>query len=203
MPVEETVSRPTAEQVLARAICLTHQLYRFNLETLWEDAGGKRAREELQIELRNWRADLEDDMFYPAATENEAARFAADLGEWTEEDIDEASFGVQAIPYMLWALQLIPELPAPGVQVEELPEIPNFESADDFIGSTSLRAEAELEAIYEEARALVTALPEDMDDEDEIMRAAAIIVRATSFEWLLGEFEDWDEAFTSDEFDEA
>lgn len=200
MPPEEIVSRPTAEQVLARAICLTHQLYRFNLETLWEDAGGKRAREELQIELRNWRADLEDDLFFPAATQNEAARFSADLGEWAEEDIDEASFGVQAIPYMLWALSLIDELPAAGEQLEELPEIPNFESADDLIGRTSVRSDEELELLLEEAHTLLGELPEDVEDEASIMRAAAIIVRVTSLEWLLGEFEDWDEAFQQDDF---
>lgn len=196
------VNPPTAEQVLARVVCLMHQLFRLNFEMSWAESSAPADRQAIKAEYNDWRETLEEDIFLPAASADEKRRLAADLGTWSEDDGISASFGMQAIPFLLWAIELLPELPEMGVAVDDIPPLEMLDDPEELVGDVSLRSRDELDAVLAEAQTVYEEM-EDPDTDEEAAACAAIVARTMTLEWLAGLFTNWDEAWEDEAADEV
>ncbi len=186
------LDRPTAEQALARIACLFLQILRMELELEFQEVAGTKEKAELREELEEFRESLQEDPFIAGATTEENRRIRADFGGWTEDDFIVSSFGMDALPPLLFAVQLIDELPPHEESIEEFDEaLSDFES---MIGKAKFRSWDEIEAARDEVEALVTAMPDEPETEEEEFKLAVLEARLAGLEWLAGEFTDWEEA---------
>ena len=193
---------PTAEQVLARVVCLMHQLFRLNFEMSWVEATAAEDRKAVKAEYNDWLEAMEDDQFLAAASANEKRRLAADLGTWSEDDGVSATFGLQSIPFLLWAIELVPDLPEIGMSIDEIPPLDVLDDPEELVGEVTLRPREEIDQILTEAQEIYEEM-EDPDTDEEAAYCASIVARTMTLEWLAGLFTDWDEAWEDDDEDEV
>jgi hypothetical protein len=162
------------------------------LELEFQDATTSKQKAELREELDELLESLEDDPFIAAASGDEQKRLRAGLGEWTEDDFVVSSFGMDALPPFLYAVQLIDELPPHDESVEEFDEaLSDFES---MVGKAKYRPWEDIVEAREEVEEMVKAMPEEPETEEEQVKLAVLESRLAALEWLEGEFANWEEA---------
>jgi hypothetical protein len=106
-----TVARPpSVEDVLQRAQCLGLVWRRSTIESAAKGgkARGLEALEEESGQLMDWAAQWQ---VYPALTSNERRWLLLPIGGWIKSQLVQASWCVEAIGAMAFALGVVPELP--------------------------------------------------------------------------------------------
>ncbi len=186
------LDRPNAEQVLARIACLFLQVLRMELDLQFQEAAEQAEKEELREEYDEYLESLGEDPFMIAATAPERLRLLSPLGSWSEEDMIATSFGMDALPPLLFAIQLMEELPPHDETVEEFDEALNdFEAT---VGKAKFRPWDDLHEARATIEEMINALPEEPETEEQEVQLAVLEARLAGFEWLDGEFQDWEEA---------
>jgi len=141
------VKHPDQNEAARRALCLGALVMRSKFESIAESASAPMiaVHEELATQLNIWIAD---EGLIASQSTWEKPLVCQALGSWTRQELIEASWRVNSLGVILWALSQFEELPSWDTQFtpqESIRPLNLFASTGPFLDKVRLRSEAEIE----------------------------------------------------------
>ena len=115
--------RPNAPTVARRMLCLSVLLYRLGAEGQYRQAVSTEERDSACDTVADIQDFLMDTGLWDAVSLGERPMFKASPGSWTEEMAAHAAWRRESLGVLMWALNLVPEIPPYDRAFEGLGEV--------------------------------------------------------------------------------
>lgn len=104
-------------------LCLNLLQYRLGAEQMYQDAQSPEERESASDSVADIQDHLMDTGLWDAVVPSERPLFTAPIGSWSDEQMAHAAWRREALGVLMWALNLLPTIPAYDTPFEDLGSI--------------------------------------------------------------------------------
>jgi hypothetical protein len=175
----ETYPRPDAQEVARRMLCLDLLQHRREAEDTFLRSRSDAELAQCEEDVQSMIAFLKTTGLEESMSEEEHRAFEVPLGEWKDEIYNDASWRVESLGVVAWALGLLPRLPPFDEPFgDELADVLDIDNWEELVENANLRPASDIDRLRDIAslwnwRAQVGTPPyESEDDELEIAEEA-------------------------------
>lgn len=149
---EQPAAMQSPQNVAFRALCLGGLVMRSVLEGFFHHSNDPADRWTDQVGIRELTGWMAQQGLFAKQTEDEKKLFRHELGRWDEDYLSQATWRVEALGVLLWALGIIDALPAYDTlfPTEEMLEaIPIYQPIRAFVTQAVLRPPGEIKRAHQ------------------------------------------------------
>ncbi len=180
MSEAELRTQPNADEVARRMLCLDMLQHRRDAEEAFLKSPSEDELSEREDDVEAMLSFLRESGLWEFLSDEEIRAFETPLGEWKDEQYIDATWRVESLAVITWALGMIKRLPGfdEPVEAETLEDVLDIDNWADLVANAVLRDRDEIERARDIAalwdwRAQVGTPPyEEPEDEAEIAEEA-------------------------------
>jgi hypothetical protein len=179
-------TKPNADEVARRMLCLDMLQHRRNAEEVFLSAPTEDELSEQEDEVETMLSFLRSSGLWEFLSDEEVRAFETPLGQWKEDQYVDATWRVESLAVLAWALTMVKRLPGFDQQIdpEILEDVLDIDNWTEIVDKAQLRDTDEVErardlsALWDWRSQVGTPPYEDPEDETEILEEAKAALEA-------------------------